>query len=259
MLCLSLSISRFCFAQDDEARQEVGNFSLVQYEDGGEKKWELKGRTAEAKGRNVEIDELSAIMFGERSSIKLKSEKGKFDREKQLVFLEDNVVAKTTDGMKLVTDSLYWDGAGNKVFTEAEANIKKADFEAVGLGAVCYLDKELTELKKDVTAFTRGQKKGTRTIITCDGPLEVDYRKNKAIFKNNVEVSDDQGNIFADRIDVYFNHNKRGVKCVVARGNVSIVKGESVTYSEKAIYMVDQGRVILPKRPRLVIQSKVEE
>ena len=47
---------------------------------------------------------------------------------------------------------------------------------------------------------------------------------------------------------------------MVARGNVRIVNGENVTYSEKAIYLVDQGRVVLPKRPKLVMQKEsIEE
>ncbi|MBU4457629.1 MAG: hypothetical protein KJ902_02690, partial [Candidatus Omnitrophica bacterium] len=78
----------------------------------------------------------------------------------------------------------------------------------------------------------------------------------RATFQNNVEVKDVEGNIFADRIDVYFNPGSKRVKCVVARGNVRIINGENVTYSEKAIYLVDEGRVILPKRPRLVIQNE---
>ena len=68
-------------------------------------------------------------------------------------------------------------------------------------------------------------------------------------------MEDSKGNIIADRIDVYFSPETRRVKCVVARGNVKIMNGKNITYSEKAIYLVDQGRVILPNRPKLVIQK----
>ena len=70
------------------------------------------------------------------------------------------------------------------------------------------------------------------------------------------KVRDAEGNIIADRIDVYFGKDTRRVRVVVARGNVKIINEGNVTYSEKAIYLVEQGRVVLPKRPKLVIQRE---
>ena len=188
-LLLTLYICPACLAQEPD--QEVDGFSLVQYEDGGEKQWKLSGKSAEVNDDTIEIGEVSALSYGKESSLKLKAKEGKFDRKNNLVSLQDNVVAKSTDG----------------------------------------------------------------TTITCDGPLEINYNKNRAAFLNNVKVKDSKGDIFADRIDVYFNDDTRRVRCVVARGNVRIVSDESITYSEKAIYLVDQGRVILPKRSKLVIKD----
>ncbi|MBU1147878.1 MAG: LPS export ABC transporter periplasmic protein LptC [Candidatus Omnitrophica bacterium] len=188
----SLLILNLCYASyAAESDQEVDGFSLVQYEDGGEKQWKLSGKSAEVEDDEIKIDEVSALSYGKESSLKLKAKEGKFDRENNLVSLQDDVVAKSTDG----------------------------------------------------------------TTITCDGPLEINYNKNRAAFLNNVKVKDSKGDIFADRIDVYFNDDTRRVRCVVARGNVRIVSDENITYSEKAIYLVDQGRVILPKRSKLVIQN----
>ncbi|MDP8229584.1 MAG: LPS export ABC transporter periplasmic protein LptC [Candidatus Gorgyraea atricola] len=184
-------VAGFSFAQD--ADQEVDGFSLVQYEDGGTKQWKLSGKSAEVKDNEIKIDEVSALSYGKEAALKLKAKQGTFDREKNLVTLQDDVVAKSTDG----------------------------------------------------------------TTITCDGPLEINYNKNRAAFLNNVKVKDSKGDIFADRIDVYFNDDTRRVRCVVARGNVRIVSGENITYSEKAIYLVNQGRVILPKRSKLVIKSEI--
>lgn len=192
LLVVSLSFGPFCFAQGDAGPgQEIDNFSLVQYKDGGGKKWELNGRSAEVGEDTVKINEVSALLFGKESSLKVKARQGSFDRVEEIVQLDDDVVARATDG----------------------------------------------------------------TMITCDGPLVIDYKKNKATFQNNVKVKDVQGDIFADRIDVYFNKDTRRIRLVVARGNVRIVNEGNVTYSEKAIYLVGQGRVVLPKRPRLVIQS----
>ncbi|NQV03967.1 MAG: LPS export ABC transporter periplasmic protein LptC [Candidatus Omnitrophica bacterium] len=261
-IAVNLSISSFSFAKEQE--QTVDGFSLVQYEDGGAKKWELNGKSAEIEDGKVKIDKVSALAFGEEATLKLKAQKGSFDRENSTVHLENDVVLKTTDGTMLTTDSLDWDAERRGVFTEEDVTIKKADFQVTGSGAEVDLEQKRAEVKKDVTAnitsmapdYLQATDGKQKTTITCDGPLEMNYKKNKATFLNNVEVKDREGNIFADRIDLYFNPTTRRIRCVVARGNVRIVNGENITYSEKAIYLVNEGRVILPKRPKLVIQNE---
>ncbi|MBU4343093.1 MAG: LPS export ABC transporter periplasmic protein LptC [Candidatus Omnitrophica bacterium] len=262
-LILVLFLSSVCLAQD-EPEQEVGGFSLVQYGDSGEKKWEMKGKSAELEDNDVKVNEISALSFEQDQVLKLKAKEGSFDRKEGMVHLSENVVLKTTDGTALRTDSLDWDTETRSASTDEAVNIKKADFEVTGKGGALDLEQETAEIMEDVianiaspeTGILRDTGYGIRdTVITCDGPLELNYNTNRATFQNNVEVKDVEGNIFADRIDVYFNPGSKRVKCVVARGNVRIINGENVTYSEKAIYLVDEGRVILPKRPRLVIQN----
>jgi len=243
----------------EEADQSVDGFSLVQYKDGGEKKWELNGKSAEVEEKEVKIDEISALAFGDESTLKLKAQEGVFDRDTSVLHLKNNVVVKSTDGTTITTNSLDWDAETRNVSSKEHVNIKKSDFEVNGKGAEMDLENKTAEVKKDVTANITSVTPSyseTRTTITCDGPLELNYKKNRAIFHKNVKVKDAEGDIFADRIDVYFNPTTRRIKCVVARGNVRIVNGENVTYSEKAIYLVEEGRVVLPKRPKLVIQSE---
>ena len=266
ILVFALGIHSFCFAQGEkgETEQQIDGFSLVQYEDGGDKKWELNGKSADVEDEKVKINEISAVAFTDDATLKLKAKEGSFNREDQLVHLADNVVIKATDGTALRTNSLDWDAKGKSVFTDEEVSIKKADFQVDGKGAEVDLENRTAELKKDVVANIKSSEVGFSqttddrrlTTITCDGPLEINYKKNKATFKNNVEVQDAEGNILADRIDVYFGKDTRRVRVVVARGNVKIVNEGNVTYSEKAIYLVEQGRVVLPKRPKLVIQRE---
>jgi len=265
---INLSFISLSSASDQEksSEQKVNGFSLVQYKDGGGKKWKLDGKSAEMENGRVKIDEVSALAFGDRTSLKLKAKEANFDRGKGIVHLRDNVIIKATDGTTLRTDSLDWDTDTKNAFTEELVSIKKSDFKAKGTGAEVDLNDKTAELERDVTADILSPEAGVgllgssrerqATVITCDGPLEIDYNKNRATFRNNVRVRDKEGDIFADRIDVYLKPDTKHVRCVVARGNVRIVNGGSITYSEKAIYLVDQGRVVLPKRPRLVIKNQ---
>ncbi len=89
VLILTLLISPFCYAQEEGAQeetaqqgagpaQEVSGFSLTQYEDGGAKKWELNGKSAEVEDEKVRIKEISAVAFGENTILTLKAREGDF-------------------------------------------------------------------------------------------------------------------------------------------------------------------------------------
>lgn len=256
------------FAQEKkESDQQIKGFNFIQYKDGGAEKLKLNGESAEVEDNNIKIDDISAISFGEKSALKLKAREGNFNKGESLVHLKDNVVVTATDGTTLFTDHLDWNTETKNASTDSPISIKKADLKVDGKGVFCNLEDKTAELKEDVNVSIASLanedssapdvlgSSEPRTIITCDGPLELNYKKNHAIFHNNVRVEDSRGNILADRMDVYFSIDTRRVKCVLARGNVRIINGENITYSEKAIYLVDQGRVILPNRPKLVIKN----
>lgn len=265
IIFLGFSLSSICIAEEkkEAAQQEVKDFSFVQYKEGGAEKWKLNGRSAEVLDNRVDIEYMSALSFGEGTMLKLKANKGIFDKGDNMVHLSDNVVAASTDGTKLTTDHMVWDADTKNVSTDGRVSIKRPDMEITGTGAVCDIEGKTAELKQDINARLVSDEPGIPgsvngkdyTTITCDGPLELNYNQNRAFFHGNVKVEDSKGNILADRIDVYFNAETRRVKLVVARGNVRIINGENITYSEKAIYFVDQARVILPSRPKLVIKN----
>jgi LPS export ABC transporter protein LptC len=265
IIFLSFSACSFCHAEEKKgaAQQEVKDFSFIQYKEGGDQKWQLNGQSAEVSDNKVNIEYLSALSYGQGTMLKLKADKGIFDKGENLVHLSDNVVAASTDGTKLTTDHMVWDAETKNVSTDGNVSIKRPDMEITGTGATCDIEGKTAELKQNINAKLTSAESmipviadgKSQTTITCDGPLELNYKQNRAFFHGNVQVKDSKGDILADRIDVYFDPSTKRVKCVVGRGNVRIINGENVTYSEKAIYLVDQGRVILPNKPKLVIQS----
>ena len=57
-------------------------------------------------------------------------------------------------------------------------------------------------------------------IITCDGPLEVDYNNRKAIFNNNVEIIEKEGSMYANKVIAYFDPDKRIIEKIEWLGDV---------------------------------------
>jgi lipopolysaccharide export system protein LptA len=90
-------------------------------------------------------------------------------------------------------------------------------------------------------------------VVTCDGPLEVQYENGMAIFHDNVHVDQNESELFADTAYVYFDSKTRALTKVVAEGHVKVIRGKDISYADKATYYADGKRVILEGRPRLVI------
>jgi lipopolysaccharide assembly outer membrane protein LptD (OstA) len=150
------------------------------------------------------------------------------------------------------------------------------------LGALGHTDFKQVTLQKDVKVqitpkkepLNRQSKKAGvnqgRVIITCDGPLEIDYAKNVAVFSNSVKVDKEDVQIYSDTMDVYFLVDKEkkpgsaavpgqiqvgSIDKIFCRGNVKIVRGENVSYSDEALYTADDKKITLLGKPRLIIYS----
>ncbi|MFQ5681231.1 MAG: LptA/OstA family protein, partial [Candidatus Omnitrophota bacterium] len=72
---------------------------------------------------------------------------------------------------------------------------------------------------------------------------------------NNVKVTHAQGEMYADKMVVFFDGQAKGIKRVESYGNVKIVNGENTTYSQTAVYSARDKKMVLTGRPRLVIYS----
>ncbi|MDX9701781.1 MAG: LptA/OstA family protein [Candidatus Auribacterota bacterium] len=101
------------------------------------------------------------------------------------------------------------------------------------------------------------QPEQTPTVITSDGPLEVDFTKNMAVFKENVCIKDERGEVYSDRMDVYFDNDSRQVHFVEALGNVVIYVNDKIAKSEKATYKVSEGLLVLTGNPRIMEDKNI--
>jgi LPS export ABC transporter protein LptC len=262
--------------------QQINDFSLSGYGDKGKKSWDLSGQTADILNDVVKMSKVVGNMYGEDDNIKLTSDKGDFDKAQGKVHLEDNVVITTTSGARLTTDSLDWDRKAQLVSTKDVVNIDRDGMTVKATGAKGEPNLSTVALEKDVRLDIDQKAEGesgsgdgkNKIIITCDGPLEIDYEKNVAVFKNNVKVERPDSVIYSDKMDVFFIPGKEfksqdkkeeakssgmmaGSKIdrIVARGNVKVIKGENTSFSDEAIYSAADQKLILSGRPKLVIYS----
>ena len=268
-LSYQLSAVSLISAQNtQESDQQINDFSLSGYGEKGKKSWEIFGKSADVFTEDVQLDDVIGNLYGEDEDVKLTGDKGKFNKENGQLRLEDNVVITTSSGARLTTDSLEWDRKKQVVSTDDPVNIERDNMIAVAIGVTGEPNLSKVSLEKDVRVDIKpdqGQGNEEKIIITCDGPLEIEYEKNIATFYNNVKVEREDSTIYGDRLDIYFStidssdsppgfmHNK--IEKIVAKGNVKIVRDENVSYSQEAVYTLVDKKIILSGRPKLVISS----
>jgi LPS export ABC transporter protein LptC len=264
------------FMKGDTAQQaaeqpthKIYNFTFTKYTSNGERELEIEADTANIFSGIVNLNNVIAKAYAEESPVTVTADIGVFDRSTSKVHLKENVVATTDTGARLLSPSLDIDPPAKTVETQDEAQVKKDNIDIVGTGAKGDSHLKQVQFGKNVTVVIQSdesdplgidsklKKKGaqtpvkkSKTVITCDGPLDIDYENNIAHFFNNVVVVDKRGRLIADKMDVYYNSSRKGVQKIVATGNVVIENPDgNTTYSDNVIYLAEEGRVILGGDP----------
>lgn len=275
-LILTLSSSFADNQPAGDSDQQINDFSLSGYGEKGKKTWDIAGKSADIFDDIIKLNDITGRLYG-NEEIKLTADKGDFNKVQGNIHLEQDVVITTSSGAKLTTDSLDWDRKNNIVSTKDKVNIIKDNMITQAQGATGVPDLSKVNLEKEVKVEILPDKEKTnpestgngKTVITCDGSLAIDYEKNFATFNDNVKVNRQDLQIYSDKMDMYFNKNAAGqdksptimggkIDKVVARGNVRIVRGENISYSDEAVYSGLDKKITLLGKPKLVIYSTEE-
>ena len=253
-----------------ESDQQIGDFSLSGFGDKGKKAWDLSGKSADVFSEVVKLKKVVGNNYAQNDTINLTADNGDFDKKSGVVHLQDNVVITTTSGSKLTTDTLDWDRKQQIVSTLDKINLTRSDMHLSGQGAQGQTGLKQIVLEKDVRlnilAQDKQASKKEKILITCDGPLDVDYEKNIAIFNNNVKVEKPDLTIYSDKMQVYFTPNQQdsasaegfagissSLSKIVALGNVRIIRGENISNSQEATYTAIDKKISLTGRPQIII------
>lgn len=103
------------------------------------------------------------------------------------------------------------------------------------------------ELLKDVAAPS-----DTNSTVITSTRLSFDQAKRMAIFNDHVVVADPHVKITSNRLTVLFAADNK-VASIEAQGNVVIRQGERKATGDKAVYEVNEGKVVMSGSP--VVQS----
>lgn len=241
------------------SQQKVKDFYISNFKEDGSRDWELEGVEATVYDDYVDIDTMKAHYYLNNDTILITSDKARLNKENMDVHLEDNVYIENKDGANVKANYLDWQRQNNRIDTQDWVKVQKdaMEIEAKGLSADTQLKK--ADFKKDVEATFPDENTKQVISVTCTGPLEIEYSIGKAVFNENVVAIHPQGKMISDKATLYFNPEKKEIIKIISEGNVEIVRDENTTYSQKAIYLSKEQKVILEGRPRLIYFQKKEE
>ena len=232
----------------EQKPQRIFSFSFTKYTPEGQREIEIEGDSADILSNTVQLMNVMAKAYAEEVPVTVTADRGEYDKKKNKVHLEKNVVATTDDGTRLVTEALDMSPSEHVVETDLPTQVKKDNINVEGTGARAETNLKKVKFQKNVTVIVQNaeDRETGPTTITCDGTLVIDYEKNIAHFKDNVVAQDSRGKLTADTMDVYYNRVSRRVSKIVSAGDVVIENPDgNKTYSDSVIYLADEGRIIL--------------
>lgn len=255
---LMLARPGIALADDPDPGQQFQGFNLQGYTEDGQKAWVVNGSKADILGDTIKISNVDAESYGDEK-VNLTAETGTIDQASGNIHLEKDVVVTSERGTRLSTDSLDWSRKEDLVTTQDPVVITDQNMTLTGQGMQARPELKTAQIEKDVKAMmdTEPAPDVTKIItITSDGPMVVDQTKLYAVFQDNVVAVQEGQTLKADRMEVYFDEEKKQIKEMICTGNVVMIRGENKSFSDKAVYNGIERRLTLSGRPKLILMTE---
>ncbi|MEW6600184.1 MAG: LptA/OstA family protein, partial [Nitrospirota bacterium] len=103
-----------------------------------------------------------------------------------------------------------------------------------------------------VYAGTLIEKKGKNPVVITSETLTADNKNSTAIFEGKVTARTDDISIYADKMIVYYDNTRNKVAKIHAVGHVKVRKEERALFSDEAVYLEEEEKIVFTGNPRAV-------
>lgn len=247
-------------ARADEPAQQFEGFNLQGYTQEGKKAWTVNGNNADILGDKIKISNVDAESYGDEK-VNLTAETGTIDQNSGTIHLEKDVVITSERGTQMTTDTLDWNRNKDLVKTEDDVLITDENMTMTGTGMEAHPAMKTVQIDKDVTVTMDTDPKpetASEITITSDGPMVIEQTKSYAVLEDNVVAVQADQTLKADRMEIYFDEEKKEIREMICTGHVVIVRGANQSFADKAVYNGAERRLTLSGRPKLVLVTEGE-
>lgn len=88
------------------------------------------------------------------------------------------------------------------------------------------------------------QDTGLPVEVTAES-LSVNQSDGSAVFEGDVDISQGDMRMTANKVNVYYLPDNSGIDKLVAQGNVLLVQGPDAAEADEAVYSIDTGDVVM--------------
>ena len=261
MFCLGGSVAA---SDEQHVGQKFEGFNLQGYNGQGEMIWNVNGETADVKQDTIEISNVDADTYGEQP-MNVKAKKAFVRQSDGNMRLEKDVTITSENGTRMLTDSLEWRRDDDLVTTKDDVIIQDQTkgLTVTGTGLDAHPGLNTAKVKKDVKAMidvNQADEQANPNIvtITCDGPMVIDRGKSMATFEDNVVAVQNDQTLKADRMEIYFDEEKKTIQKLICTGHVVVIRGENQTYAQKMVYDAETQKMTLSGKPKLILLTEGE-
>lgn len=281
ILCLFLILGIICpldllseEVQKTSKIEEVKGFTMTLVDKDGTEKAIVNGSTANIlPGGTIEIVDVVSRVF-DRDNIGgdtlIHSSRGIYNRLQNVVDTNQFVRINRRD-MVITGTGLHWEP--DKEEMEIHRNVKveytskrksensKADItesSTVDTPSLKSTQHKGTNPEVKSTEQAQGQNNNLKeesmvTVITAEGSGKLNYKWGiVAIFRENVELDDKNTDMKAHLMKMFFDKETEALTKVEAYGNVKIKQPKRKSFCRKAVYFVDDDKIILTGGPKIV-------
>jgi len=103
-----------------------------------------------------------------------------------------------------------------------------------------------------VSAATLIDKKGKTPIIITSETLTADNKNSTAIFEGKVVAKTDAVTMYSDKMTVFYDNTRNKVTRIHALGHVKVRKEEKALFSDEAVYIEEDEKIIFTGNPKAV-------
>ena len=199
-------------------KQEVQNFRLDGFSKTGESQWSVQGQFANIVDPDIILQSIKGMSISDELSVSLSADGGVYNKDTKSATLEGNVIIILSDGGRVTMDYAVWNASDEEILTDSPLKIEHEGITLDGIGGKVKPQIKWALIKKNIKLADKNGR-----VITCDGPMEVDYNDRKAILYNNVEIIDKEGKMYADKVIAFFDPDKKSIEKVEWLGNVKAV------------------------------------
>ncbi|MBI5408198.1 MAG: hypothetical protein HZA14_02395 [Nitrospirae bacterium] len=96
------------------------------------------------------------------------------------------------------------------------------------------------------------EKAEKKAVVITSQTLTADNKNNTAVFEGSVVAKTDDIIIYSDKMTVLYNNAESKIKEIQASGNVKVHKKDRAIFSDEAVYLDEDKKIIFRGNPKAV-------